>query len=151
MVICNKYGILHVLVFFRRVLAIILEMGIENIMKGGGNINSPNYRFDELEEKIKSLQEHKIRQIDENRKISVRVDELNDEIHEIDANVQTLMDFMESIQSSYFKKPHKCPICLGIGKITIQNQPIFEKGGKYINTDSKNTCISCEGKGIVWG
>ena len=42
------------------------------------------------------------------------------------------------------KKPHKCPVCGGLGK-----------RNKYINAESTQVvffvCASCDGKGIVWG
>lgn len=46
--------------------------------------------------------------------------------------------------ASHTKKPHKCPVCDGVGFINCLTNPII----KWVEKNVK--CISCEGKGIVW-
>lgn len=48
------------------------------------------------------------------------------------------------------KKPHKCPVCNGHGKVETPNTIRFDilMGDKNIGVSA---CSSCKGKGIVWG
>lgn len=174
--------------------------------------------YKDLSCKVAGFSDHRIRQIDENRKISKRVDEIqNDhakiingcvdkidalekwkkellvdysdirEIHrilnehyksifhgdpqglkqriddvielftkgdlklesEIDA-LATEINTVRALGSRSFhpKKPHKCPVCDGSGNHPDQSPrlgcKVFIETGIYV-------CISCEGKGIIWG
>lgn len=71
---------------------------------------------------VAGFHDHKVRQIDENRKISRRVDEIDHWKKGIMGNIRFAAD-----------KPYKCPICGGDGKFYSA------------------LCHACEGKGIVWG
>lgn len=129
-------------------------------------------RLKELESQIKALIEmykdlicrvagfsdHLIKQIDENRKISRRLDDivgmfakdsckLESEIIRLDKKFDDLeklfYDEKEKFRSND-KKPYKCPVCEGNGCMN-----------KYLNEEKKliafKICNSCEGKGIIWG
>jgi len=82
---------------------------------------------------VARCQDHHIRQIDENRKISRRVDEL-----------ERIAKRHSEIVCQSKLSPFKCPVCGGIGINCI----IGEFRGLPIKTDK---CKSCEGKGIIWG
>jgi len=82
--------------------------------------------FCSIEERINKLEEHKIRQIDENRKVSKRMDELFKKF-----------DFLANAAAKN-KKPHKCSMCNGIG-------------GFYISGIMDEECSACEGSGLVLG
>ncbi len=112
------------------------------------------------------LEEH-VRQIDENRKISRRVDELQSLINieeikkvifnglethasilrcearnkELEKEINEISKWRKDIKilTDQSKKPHECPVCDGMRK--------FKVFGKNIEAD----CPACEGKGIVWG
>ncbi len=86
--------------------------------------------------RITELDKHHLRQIDENRKISRRVDEIEERISKIESQLG------KNILDSYVKKPHKCPICEGSGKYqTLDSSPPYVL---------HNECKCCD-KGIVWG
>lgn len=87
---------------------------------------------------INKIEEHKIRQIDENRKISARVEDIEAAIYKIE----------HSQKDHDHKIPHKCPVCEGRG-IVATGLKIEEVYGTDLKT-SKD-CKSCEGKGILWG
>lgn len=109
----------------------------------------------ELSLQCANMIDHKIRQIDENRKISKRVDELERVILDLqmeqDENsvaIAELYQFVKELerfqditnlqyQKVIEKKPHACPVCGG-------------RGGFYISGVMDFQCDSCE-KGIVWG
>lgn len=45
------------------------------------------------------------------------------------------------------KKPHKCPVCDGLGEFELHSaEDIIKAGGVRFPV-----CNACEGKGIVWG
>ena len=85
-------------------------------------------------------QSHKC-QIDENRKISARVDEL-------EKTVSELADKIAEIANFYYKEkktPQRCPVCNGEGRVTL-NEPLKKDNTTYFSI----SCVPCEGKGIVW-
>jgi hypothetical protein len=84
--------------------------------------------------RLTSLETHKIAQIDENRKISRRVDELEEVIRLLKEDIEDLQMF----RHAKLNTPHKCPVCDG-------------KGGFYISGTMDEECNACKGKGIVWG
>lgn len=90
-------------------------------------------------DKIKNLEEHKNYQIDENRKVSKRLDEIDKQI------IETRIQFINQIGNE--KRPHTCPVCNGTGELELQSIE------ETINNDNKRfkTCHSCEGKGVLWG
>jgi hypothetical protein len=78
---------------------------------------------------IVGYQDFKIRQIDENRKLSRRLDELeNGLIKRVGILGRALHELSED-NHKLRKIPYKCPICYGRGV----------------------ACNTCDGKGIVWG
>lgn len=87
--------------------------------------------------RLEVLHNHKNYQIEENRKISKRVDELEEIIKRISE---------DDMRAS--KIPHKCPICEGYGSKLITERTSVAPADHY---RKQNPCISCEGKGIVWG
>lgn len=84
-------------------------------------------QIEALAERIKSLEEHKNYQIDENRKVSKRMDVFEDDIHDL-----------QVFKSAKLNQPHKCPVCDGLG-------------GTKISGTIDEECLSCKGRGIVWG
>jgi hypothetical protein len=124
------------------------------------------------DERLRKLEEHKKYQIDENRKLSKRVDELEKRISENELDMSCFPTFeyvneyiskclKEQINNrlidynsyKYYvsnKKPYQCLVCYGDGKIQVLN--VLEHFEKRI-TDSQGRhfilCNTCEGKGIV--
>lgn len=99
-----------------------------------------------LDDRIDKLEEHKNRQIDENRKISRCFDELE---RCIDVTV-------EIYKNKASNKPHRCPVCEGKVKILIDpSTPLSGFEGAFGQRDANGiyyrNCVSCEGSGIVWG
>lgn len=97
--------------------------------------------------RIENLESHKTMQIDENRKISRRVDELDKWVADHqkegeeygDIIEERIKDLEESYQGLFHevkvgRKPHRCPICKGT---------TFCEAGMC--------CAPCDGAGIVWG
>lgn len=94
-----------------------------------------NKTWNSFENTLNKFQEQHIRQIDENRKISRRVDEsekrinvLNLENHNLKILLRGLSEQVEN------KQPYKCPLCDGSS---------FSKEGMC--------CVPCDGTGILWG
>lgn len=90
--------------------------------------------IDGFQERIKSLEFHKNLQINENRKVSKRLDEISNYISRFEDDIHDLQVF----KSAKLKTPHKCPVCEGLG-------------GTKISGTIDEECHSCQGKGIVWG
>lgn len=97
--------------------------------------------------RLTALHEFKLRQIDENRKISRRVDEIQNDQAKVINNcvdrinvLQTEINTIRALGSGadHPKKPHKCPICDGRGQVQLEILKI-------------SFCLSCDGKGIIWG
>lgn len=122
-----------------------------------------NY-FENINSRIENLEKYKSKKIHEDTKISTIIDELEDfkkrqvewnqnirkEIDDLDNFTDSLSkNFEDEINELYKnirkleklvkdKKPHKCPICDGLG-------------GFYVSGTMDEQCHSCNGKGIVWG
>jgi hypothetical protein len=113
---------------------------VQHVVNNG--LKAEQQRIDKLESTVSILErytktigmlcDHKNYQIDENKKISRRVDELEKVFICFKQDFETSMEYMKA------KHPHKCPICDGMRK--------FKVFGKDIEAD----CPACEGKGIVW-
>jgi septal ring factor EnvC (AmiA/AmiB activator) len=108
--------------------------------------SSTNLAINVIHDILDKLQDHKNRQIDENRKSSRRIDELESEIKE-------LKRFQDVTHQQYQfiinrKHPHKCPVCEGKGKL-FPDKP--EVGMVWDLKTNNQVCDPCEGKGIVWG
>lgn len=86
---------------------------------------------------VAGLQDHHIRQIDENRKTSKRVDEVE----------QLVYDEKEKFRCND-RKPHKCPVCKGLGNPDITDRTAYGPRRHMIENDP---CNSCKGTGIMWG
>jgi len=91
--------------------------------------NGINISIMNVEDRLLRLEVHMNCQIDENRKISRRVDEAIEVLTEIQEWIATFPHKQKSD-----KRPHRCPICDGFGI-----------------HDNAHQCRSCNGKGIVWG
>ena len=125
------------------------------------------------------LKTHKIRQIDENRKSSEHIHELETNLHlfhnqfqhlikvNVDAlherisslekdliNAKCAMNYHndrinENFQFEEYKRPHKCPVCDGTGK--DRTRLTCDTFGPGTHKLEHSNCNACEGKGIVWG
>jgi len=75
-----------------------------------------------------------------------------DHIHKINSEISQLWhkinDLYQIREKMDFKKPHKCPVCEGCGKIIINNGQVLTS---YPPQYPTKICNICEGKGIVWG
>jgi hypothetical protein len=127
----------------------------------------------ELDAHVKSLREHNLRHINENRKISRRIEKLESWLYG-DGDISALNGRMSNLEKNnefddhqrkrledkinYLeeliydvkaklresdKKPHRCPICDGRG---FYESMVPKEPGRL-----DFTCKTCEGKGIVWG
>ncbi len=113
--------------------------------------NKIKERLDKLE-KENEMRQHAIVGIDryyvwECRQLSERMDSL-----EKSFNQKLKVDYQKWIE--YFnanlgkKKPHKCPVCDGKGKLFPDKMQV---GMTWDIKTNNQVCDSCEGKGIVWG
>ncbi|HET9434632.1 MAG TPA: hypothetical protein VFO37_12785, partial [Chitinophagaceae bacterium] len=106
--------------------------------------------------RTEALHEHKLRQIDENRKVSERMDNMKEISSRHDDLHKEWWDRIEKLEKEisnweeefYFlkeklrcpdKKPHKCPVCMSWPY--IQDEVHLPKW----------ICKACDGKGILWG
>lgn len=127
---------------------------LENQCKNGYQYQKGG--IDGLKERIKSLEFHKNIQIEENRKISRRIDEIENgyikRIGYLGEALHTLSEENEKLR----KIPNKCPVCngkgfcnpcSGRGEFFTGNSP----GATAICQYCRGTplCIPCNGKGIV--
>lgn len=121
--------------------------------------------FKHIESLTKKSHERHALQTEENQKVSKRLDELeeqskerahlinyksylalSDKIEDLESRIKECERFQDITHEQYKfvikKKPHTCPACNGnvtkIYKITS-------------DLSTQEYCISCEGKGIVWG
>lgn len=67
-----------------------------------------------------------------------RIDKLEQSI------LETRIQFID--QLGYEKKPYKCPVCLGEGRVKL-DEPLKKDNVTYFSIN----CISCKEQGIVWG
>lgn len=119
------------------------------------------------------LENHKNYQIDENRKVSRKFDEIESQLKRLEGfihpdlilwarvDVTGRLEILEKLskrfeddihdlqvfKSAKVKLPHKCPVCNGSGEWELQSID------ETIRNDNKRfkTCHSCEGKGVLWG
>ena len=52
-------------------------------------------------------------------------------------------DAMQKAAGAHEHLPHRCPICLGTGRL-----PLLAQGS---TTDNERPCHGCGGRGLVWG
>ncbi len=96
--------------------------------------------FNDIVNRLEKLETNKNYQIDENRKISRRVDEISDFI-------DGLRDSFNHLSSLCTKRqPHKCPVCDGEGR-TKCDPPLRRENAVYFSM----SCVACKETGIVWG
>jgi DnaJ-class molecular chaperone len=118
----------------------------ENVSPMVKKIQELEYRIKQLELQYYSLQTHKNYQIEENRKISRRVDELEIQIEKCIAL---------GSRAYHSKKPHKCPVCLGSGAIQLETLDEVQKWNVTKMCTADGTwffwCKSCKGEGFIWG
>lgn len=80
---------------------------------------------------------------------------LKDRIVDLEDRMQKMENWKKiaKVLCDQSKKPHKCPLCDGLGEIRFYS---FQDASRFgCRTDAlgnfiKN-CSACEGKGIVWG
>lgn len=99
------------------------------------------HEFNYLDERIKKLEKYKslIDHLNDGR--HEWIGSVNDVIRKIEVVEELLNKKIDAIRDSS-KKPHRCPVCKGKGKI----QYTLPVGGYW-----EDNCKPCEGKGIVWG
>jgi hypothetical protein len=123
--------------------------------------------YKDLSIKIAAFLDYRNFQIDENRKISRRVDELQndhafvingcvDRIGELERTVKAIKESYNNLCASSMKRiPYKCPICDGTGALQLETEEELNRFCKSrMRTDDNKWfiwCKSCEGKGILWG
>jgi hypothetical protein len=135
------------------------------------------------DKKFQELLEHKTRQLDENRAVFKRLNELEaiiktsrsstdfsmennahrinerlteleqwtrkdeDRIHEKLKELERFQDIAHFEYKNRNQKPYRCPVCDGtkFGNVKKWNRMTNEI------KDVFDTCIICEGKGVIWG
>lgn len=123
-----------------------INVAMLNLKASKNEDNNLTERIENIEKQLRSLEDHKNRQIDENRKISHKVEGLEISISVNKSDVSYAHRKIDEMENSN-KKPHKCPVCEGCGndKGTQVQNPNYQFCMKYAS------CNTCEGKGIVWG
>lgn len=53
---------------------------------------------------------------------------------------------LEKAKTDFDRKPHQCPNCNGLGTKACSSTSI----PKFSVTSCRVTCMSCDGKGVVW-
>jgi DNA repair exonuclease SbcCD ATPase subunit len=134
-------------------------------------LNDVWVRVNCVEDRLPFIEEYEKRQIDENRKVSKRINEL-EELYKSDArNMKQVLSELAKDNKRITKlerhfsgdyqliasklNPHKCPVCDGHGNIYsdyLCNQEMLLAGWhRDALRSAYKQCVSCEGKGIVWG
>lgn len=100
-------------------------------------------RMRKLEEKISEKYAHP--------DIVTRIERLEKQISALtEMYKETSINNAKLIDMELNKKPYKCPVCDGCGK--DMNRLVMDGVKEPSTINMKNpACISCEGKGIVWG
>lgn len=130
---------------------------------GYNNIDN-NLKLDRLVE----LEQHKTRQIDENRKVSYRLDDLRLSIKDILLKICCLESDLDNLKKTVNynseitndrlnvnkeEKPYICPVC--DGKMRFKNEKLLpgERLNRFQTQDETgvyDVCQPCKGTGIVW-
>lgn len=69
-------------------------------------------------------------------------------IEDLETDVMHIKNRLESLEIR--ARPHKCPVCDGVGNITKEIHPKLAEFER-LPTCLSIACKSCDGKGIVWG
>lgn len=121
-------------------------------------------------DRLIELEQHKIRQIDENRAVSKSLDEIRSDIEQLKSsksNVSVYADVIlrfcnlekeidnlkktvnynayitnERLNVHKEEKPYICPVCRGSGR--------YKLATAQCDSDTRD-CHACKGTGIVWG
>lgn len=116
--------------------------------------------YKSLSVRVMGQHDFKLNQIDENRKLDKKIDNIVSQLKAWDEDLEYLDSmklpkrieklekqianweeefyFLKDKLRCYDKKPHKCPLCDGLG-------------GTKISGTIDEYCNVCDGKGIVWG
>ncbi len=70
------------------------------------------------------------------------------QVDRLEEQINTMTSMPNVYWAKYNKTPHKCPVCEGSGKGEKYADIMID--GVVLNSNY-HVCISCEGKGIVWG
>jgi hypothetical protein len=89
--------------------------------------------FISLKTGVNWLSDRHARQVDENRKVSGRLDDLEERVKRLEEIYKNISYMKERI-------PYRCPICDGTG--------YWKKIENHVACGGR--CHSCDGKGIVW-
>ena len=101
------------------------------------------------------LENHRLFQIEENRKVSRKIDEFEERINKLEnvkvifksTTIDSVNRRLKELESSS-RKPHKCPVCDGLCSKLITDRTSNAPAEHY---RKQNPCSACEGKGIIWG
>lgn len=108
------------------------------------NISSES-RLIKLEIRLKDMREDLDNFDDKEKKLEENFNYIFKKIDKLEREIQN-MGTAISIKPVY-KKPYKCPVCEGT--TFFESEKYYNIPDEMIKT--KNICISCNGKGIVWG
>lgn len=92
--------------------------------------------------RLEKLEKWKEVAIDKNIQDLNRIKELEKSI----LNWEEEFYFIQGKIRSHDKKPHKCPVCNGLG-----NRTLCKSDDYYAYEPFNEDCISCEGTGVLWG
>jgi DnaJ-class molecular chaperone len=97
-----------------------------------------SYKRNLFNDRVERLEIQNNYQVDENRKTSRRIDQLEKITESLE---QKYNHTQERIKELKDKKPHMCPVCEGSGSRDI--------GIELVSIMAE--CNACDGEGIVWG
>lgn len=123
-----------------------LEDGIEDLKKTKSQSHICAEKYIETTEKIRQMQVDYETHCEAILALEEKMKKLQEEV----GNVSYLVGVQQgkAIGSFYPKQPHKCPACNGFGKRYDSNA--IEHGKDKMGYYGKHeTCIACEGKGII--
>lgn len=133
------------------------EENLENIYLTNSNVQLDSAHYKHIEELTKRIEklENFIPDVlhDFEKRISGLEKSLEDKFNLLKikwCELENEINTFRLLISNYSKKPHTCPLCDGEG--INKNKLVLEDIRELSNITMKNpVCISCEGKGIVWG
>jgi len=113
-----------------------------------------NERIGFIERELENYPEHKT-DIEDLRTdvpyISQRLDNIESHLNKKCDDLEELIyEIKEKIRDCN-RKPYKCPVCNGNGNVLSEGAKLAFNQYMTTGLDLSHKCLSCDGKGIVWG
>jgi len=97
------------------------------------------HELNSIKDKLEKLDEHRKRQIDENRAVCKSIEAIEGDIELIEGDINYIKQKLFEDVNDYAitKRITTCSVCNGVAKI------------RSANSSEYDSCVACEGKGFV--